>query len=90
MVIPADVIVSNLELPYEYIAILQTTLALYIVYLIVTLLIKKQNTKSLVATIGISLAILTIISFVSYFIYCKCFNNYLNKSLNNQVKRKNR
>ena len=61
MVIPANVIVNNLELPYEYIAILQATLALYIVYLIVTLLIKKQTTKSLVAIIGIALVLLTLL-----------------------------
>ena len=45
--------------------------------------------KNIVIGIGLSLAVLTIISFVGYFVYCKCFNNYLNKSLNNQVRRKN-
>lgn len=61
IVIPASVIVSNLELPYEYIEILQTTLALYIVYLIVTLLLKKQSVKSIAAIVGISISLLTLL-----------------------------
>ena len=61
MVIPANVIVSNLELSYEYISCLQATLALYIVYLIVTLLIKKQNIKSLISIIGIAIILLLLL-----------------------------
>ncbi len=60
IVIPTYTIVSNLTISYEYQEVLSVTLSLYVLYLIVSLLLKKQETKKIVSIIGIVLLLLTI------------------------------
>lgn len=59
--IPSYTIISNLVISYEYQAILNTTLSLYILYLIIKLFIRNKNTKKIFSIIAISLLLLNIL-----------------------------
>lgn len=59
--IPAYTITANISIPSEYQAILETSLSLYVLYLIVKLFIKEQKTKSFVSIAGLTILLLNII-----------------------------